>query len=175
MEILNLCDLSVGYSIHSLDPVTNKMIMGRASIPDWNGILALTERPRVSIVVNRCNEHEIFALLRYLSNIKNVRYVQLRKVSTDTRQQVLEPDRMAYERMYTHIARVFGPPERRFVEDAEAYQIYGKEVVLWRTVKTSVNSFNYFTDGTVSDLYFVIEGYLKYKDKELPWSKVRNY
>jgi hypothetical protein len=29
------------------------------------------------------------------------------------------------------------------------------------TVRTSVNNYNYFTDGTVSDEYFVIEGYLK--------------
>lgn len=35
------------------------------------------------------------------------------------------------------------------------------EVVFWRTIKTSVNSLNYFIDGVVSDLYFVVEGYLK--------------
>jgi hypothetical protein len=32
---------------------------------------------------------------------------------------------------------------------------------VWRTVGTSVNSLNYFTDGTLSGEYFVIEGYSK--------------
>jgi hypothetical protein len=44
--------------------------------------------------------------------------------------------------------------------------IYGKQVNFWRTVETSVNSINYFTDGTISDNYFVVEGYVKnYKNR----------
>lgn len=37
----------------------------------------------------------------------------------------------------------------------------------WRTVETSVNSINYFTDGTISDEYFIVEGYLKENDEKV--------
>jgi hypothetical protein len=47
------------------------------------------------------------------------------------------------------------------VEDAPQYLWAGKKVSIWRTVGTSVNSLNYFTDGTLSNQYFVIEGYSK--------------
>lgn len=46
---------------------------------------------------------------------------------------------------------------------AERYQLYGKEVCFWRTVETCANSINYFTDGTISEEYFVVEGYMKNK------------
>ena len=39
--------------------------------------------------------------------------------------------------------------------------MYGKEVCFWRTVKTSIESYNYYTDGTINDEYFVIEGYMR--------------
>ena len=51
--------------------------------------------------------------------------------------------------------------------DAICCNIYDKPVVFWRTIKTSVNSLNYFTDGTVSDEYFVVEGYLKNRKKDV--------
>lgn len=38
------------------------------------------------------------------------------------------------------------------------------EVVFWRTVKTTTNSFNYFTDGTFSKEYFIVEGYANEHD-----------
>jgi molybdenum cofactor biosynthesis enzyme MoaA len=160
METINRCDLSVGYSIHSLEPVTNRMIMGRSDIPDWRSIIPATARPRVSIVLNRCNEHEFWDLLKFTAKFPNIRYVQVRRPSTDMRVGLLAADVAAYERVYTAASSIFGPPEKRFVKDAEAYTIYGQEVVFWRTVKTSVNSLNYFTDGTCSDAYFVVEGYL---------------
>ena len=93
-----------------------------------------------------------------------IKYVQVRRPSTDTRQQFLYPDVAAYERVYTQISHIFGPPPRKFVTDAEEYElkrIIDIPVVFWRTTKTSVNSMNYFTDGTISDNYFIVEGYLK--------------
>jgi sulfatase maturation enzyme AslB (radical SAM superfamily) len=161
MELINRCDLSIGYSIHSLNPVTNKMIMGRSGLPDWDAIIPATRNPRVSIVLNRCNEFEFFDILKYTALFKNIRYVQVRRPSTDTRQALLVPDMAAYERVYTQVANVFGPPKDRLWVDAEVYEIYGQDVVFWRTTKTSVNSLNYFTDGTISDMYFVVEGYLR--------------
>jgi molybdenum cofactor biosynthesis enzyme MoaA len=160
LEEINLCTLSVGYSIHSLNPVTNKMVMGRSDLPDWQTIIPATQNPRVSIVLNRCNEHEFWDLLKFVTQFPNVRYIQVRRPSTDTRADLLAADIASYERVYTNTRAIFGPPERRFVKDAESYRIYGHEVVFWRTVKTSVNSLNYFTDGTCSDAYFVVEGYL---------------
>jgi hypothetical protein len=142
------------------------MILGRSEVPDWFQIISDTKNPRVSIVLNRCNEYEFFELLRFIAGIQErvggkIRYVQVRRVSTDTRVKLLAPDMAAYERVYTKVHEIF-PRRRRFATDAEEYEIYGLPVVFWRTVKTSVNSINYFTDGTISDLYFVVEGYLKY-------------
>jgi len=166
IEIANACECSTGISIHSLDPVTNRMIMGRADIPDWDYIIPKIKRPRISVVLNRCNEFEFFDLLKFFSRYAaSIRYVQVRRVSTDTRKKELAPDIAAYERVYTQVSRIF-PRSRRFVTDAEEYQIYGLPVVFWRTVKTSVNSVNYFTDGTISDNYFVVEGYLNNYLKE---------
>jgi hypothetical protein len=48
---------------------------------------------------------------------------------------------------------------------AEIYQYRGIDVVFWKTTETTSNSLNYFTDGTISDEYFVVEGYLKYMEK----------
>jgi len=157
----------VGYSIHTLNPVTQKMILGRADVPDWKAILTMPriEKMRVSLVVNRCNESEFFDILRFLSEFKQVKYIQVRRISTDTREKLLMPDMAAFERVYTKVREVF-PLRRRFVSDAEEYEIYGKPVDFWRTVKTSVNSLNYFTDGTISDLYFIIEGYMRYHKGE---------
>lgn len=167
METINRCDLSVGYSIHTLNPVTNRMIMGRDDFPDWDTIIPATRNPRVSIVLNRCNEFEFFELLKFTARFKShVRYIQVRRPSTDTRSDFLAPDMAAYERVYTQVSRIFGPPKQRLWVDAEVYEIYGQDVVFWRTVKTSVNSLNYFTDGTISDMYFVVEGYLKNRNAD---------
>lgn len=157
----------VGYSIHTLNPVTQKMILGRSWVPDWKTILTIPDikKVRVSMVMNRCNESEFFDILRFLSDFKQVRYIQVRRISTDTREQLLMPDMAAFERVYTKVREVF-PMKKRFVTDAEEYEIYGKSVNFWRTVKTSANSINYFTDGTISDMYFIIEGYLKNRKVE---------
>jgi molybdenum cofactor biosynthesis enzyme MoaA len=164
IELANRCELSTGYSIHSLSPITTKMILGRANVPDWDRILSETQRARVSIVLNRCNEHEFWDVLRFVAQYQP-RYVQVRRVSTDTRLELLAPDMAAYERVYSEVSRIFGPPARKFVADAEEYHIYDVPVVFWRTVKTSVNSLNYFTDGTISDEYFIVEGYLKHRSR----------
>lgn len=164
LKEINKCDLSAGYSIHTLNPIANKMIMGRLDIPDWKKIIPATRNPRTSIVLNRCNKYEFFELLRFLAKFENNRYIQVRRVSTDTRTDLLMPDMVAYEEIYSQVRDIFSI-KKKFFTDAEIYEIYGKDVVFWRTIKTSVNSMNYFTDGTVSDTYFIIEGYLKYCDQ----------
>jgi len=166
MESIKLCKDEIGYSIHSFNPITNQMILGRRDIPDWDEIMRQTEEARISIVLNRCNEHEFFDTLHRISELPGkIPYVQVRRVSTDTREKDLAPDVAAFERTYTTISRAFRMTDKLW-EDAEVYDIYGMPVVFWRTVKTSVNSMNYFTDGTISRLYFVIEGYLKNRKRD---------
>ena len=160
LDVINRCNCSVGYSIHSLRKTTNRMILGRSDRPDWETIIPGTEHPRVSIVLNRCNRFEFWELLRYLRQFPNVRYVQVRRVSTDTRVDELAPDIIAYEQVYTDVRQIF-PVKQTLWGDADVFDIYGMDVVFWRTVKTTVNSFNYFTDGTCSKSYFVVEGYLE--------------
>lgn len=164
LDIINHCELSTGYSVHTLDSDANQKILGRRDLPDWNKIIPATERPRISIVVNRYNHSEFFQLIQNLSRFKNIRYIQARRVSTDMRQDLLMPDMVVYEEICQEVKNKF-PLKRRFFTDAEIYEICGMDVVFWRTIKTSVNSMNYFTDGTVSDMYFVIEGYMKYCQK----------
>jgi hypothetical protein len=53
-----------------------------------------------------------------------------------------------------------GRPERTFC-GAPVYKWYGKDMILWRTVKTRANSVNYFTNGIFSKEYFIVEGYKK--------------
>lgn len=160
MGIINRCDLSVGYSIHTLDPETNYKIMNRRGLPDWDTILRLTKNPRVSIVINRYNVHQFFDILAFLSQYKNIRYVQARRVSTDTRAELLEQDARVYEGLYEAV-NWMATPEQTLWGDAEVFRLHGLPVCFWRTVKTSINSLNYFTDGTISDEYFVVAGYLK--------------
>lgn len=162
---INLCDLNVGYSIHTLNCSTNHTIMGRFDIPRWDKILTETENCRVSIVVNRHNIDEFTDLVEWVSQFPNVKYIQARRVSTDTRQEELKLDADLYEGLYENFIK------RRFdkIRDfygAEEYDMYGKPVCFWRTVKTSANSLNYFTDGTISDQYFIVEGYLQNYDSK---------
>lgn len=162
MDAINQCELSTGYSIHTLNPVVQKMMLGTSVIPNWKEIIKQTQHPRVQIVITRCNVHEFFPLINFLSKFPNIKYVQARKVSTDTRQELLEPDAIVYEKLYTQISKSF-PLIRKLWGDAEEYDIFGTKVCFWRTAKTDINSINYFTNGVISEEYFVIEGYLNNK------------
>lgn len=159
MDVINSCRRNVGYSIHSLEPETNWKIMRRRDTPDWESIIPATKNCRVSIVVNRYNEAEFERLLKYVCRFDNVKYIQVRRVCTDTREDFLLPDAEAYERVFDRWAAL-GPPKTYF-HGAEVYSFYGKDVCFWRTVKTTIDSFNYYTDGTISEEYFVIEGYMR--------------
>lgn len=161
MRCVNECRDEVGYSITSLTPAVQKMICGVSAIPDWDAIIKDTRAPcRVSIVVNRCNQHEVLGIVRQLAPLfpRYLRYIQLRRVSTDHRIELLQPDINAYEQLYTYMHHAFERTDRLW-GDADVFNVSGIPVVCWRTVKTTVNSINYFTDGTSSDSYFIIEGY----------------
>ena len=148
---------NVGVSIHTLDPETNWTIMRRRDIPDWRVILPQIPRLRVSVVLGRHNEGQFWSLMEFLVEFPNIAYVQVRRICTDTREAFLRPDVGAYERVFQEVSAKH-PVVARFY-DAEVFNLLGKEVCFWRTVKTAIGSWNYYTDGTVNKGYFVIEGY----------------
>jgi MoaA/NifB/PqqE/SkfB family radical SAM enzyme len=169
MDALAKCRRNVGLSIHTLNPDTNEKIMGRRDIPDWKNIIPNIPNVRVSIVLNRYNENEAFSLFHYIASFPNVKYVQVRRICTDSREEYLLPDVEAYERIAETVENAtlsygeFGitPMQMGDFYGAPVYEFYGKEFCFWRTVKTDIDSFNYFTDGTISEEYFVVEGYMK--------------
>lgn len=159
LPTLNKCNRNVGFSIHSLDPETNWKIMRRRDIPDWDNLIPSVRNVRVSTVLNRYNKDEIHSLLKYISKFDNVKYIQVRRICTDTREEFLLPDVHAYEEVFEQVKKDF--PLVGDFYNAEVFSMYGKEVCFWRTVKTSIESYNYYTDGTINDEYFVIEGYMR--------------
>lgn len=164
LDLINKCNDEIGYSIHSLNPEKNYKIMGHRDFPNWEYIIPNTKPvTRVAIVVNRYNIDEFFDLVKYISKFDNVSYIQARRISTDTRYAEMEEDIKLYEELYNKVKKEY--PKLRDFYSAEIFEIYGKEVCFWRTVQTTVNSINYFSDGTLSEEYFVVEGYLKNMNK----------
>jgi hypothetical protein len=86
----------------------------------------------------------------------------MRRISTDTRLEQLTVDIQLFEIFYQNFIQDNAGNALPDLYGAQRFQLYGKEIVFWRTVETSVNSLNYFTDGTCSDEYFIVEGYLKH-------------
>jgi Molybdenum cofactor biosynthesis enzyme len=159
----------VGLSIHSLNSEHNYDIMKRRDLLDWGSLIPAiksdTNTVRVAIVVNRYNQDEFVDLIKYISKFQEVGYIQARRISTDTRESQLLPDIEIYESIYQQIVSKY--PRLDDFYKAQRFDMFGKEVCFWRTVETSSNSLNYFTDGTISDNYFVVEGYLRnYKKVE---------
>lgn len=153
----------IGLSFNSISEANSKLILGRAKVPKWDLIVPeCGDNVRVSIVVNKFNIHEIFPMIEYAASFKNVRYIQMRRISTDNRFEELKEHIEIYEKLYERVQRDF--PRIGTFYLAEQFSMYGKEVNFWRTVQTSVNSLNYFTDGTLSDNYFIVEGYLENQD-----------
>jgi MoaA/NifB/PqqE/SkfB family radical SAM enzyme len=159
INLLNMCENSVGLSIHSLNSDVNYQIMQRYDIPNWDILIPQIINPRVAIVVNRYNKNEFFNILQYLSKFKNIKYVQARRISTDTRYEMFKEDLAVYEDLYDQVQVNWKDHYLGDFYHAQQYNMYGLQVNFWRTVQTSVNSINYFSDGTLSDNYFVVEGY----------------
>jgi molybdenum cofactor biosynthesis enzyme MoaA len=159
MDIIKSMKGEIGYSVQTLSPYIAKRMMNKPFIPRWDKIIPESgDNVRVSIVINRYNFAEIFSTLNFLSDFDNIKYIQLRRVSTDTRLEELDQDIQLFECFYNSFIKRFEKKGEFCL--APIYSCYGKDVVFWRTVETSANSLNYFTDGTCSDEYFVVEGYL---------------
>lgn len=166
IDAINKMKDEIAYSIHTLKSEVNKIIMGKSYLPNWDRIIPMSgDNVRISIVLNRYNINEFDDLIKYISKFDNVKYIQVRRISTDTRYELLEEDIKLYEEFYQQIEEKYSDNKIDDFYCAQRYMIEGKEVNFWRTVETSVNSLNYFTDGVCSDEYFIVEGYLKYKNK----------
>ena len=150
----------IGYSIHTLIPEKNQIIMGKNYLPNWGKIIPESgENVRISIVLNRYNIDEFDDLIQFASSFPNVKYIQVRRISTDTRMDLLQKDIDMFEEFYEKFAQTHQQDGNYYL--AQRYFLNGKEINFWRTVETSCNSLNYFTDGTCSNEYFIVEGYLK--------------
>ena len=164
MDCIRAMKDEIAYSIHTLKPEVNKIIMGFSRLPNWDKIIPQSgDNVRISIVLCRYNIDEFDNILRYISKFDNVRYIQVRRISTDTRYDLLKEDIALYEQFYDKFAEEHKADRISDFYLAQRYMLYGKEINFWRTVETSINSLNYFTDGTCSDEYFIVEGYLKNK------------
>lgn len=157
LDAIRRCDANPGFSIHTLNSEANWEIMRRRDIPDWDSLLKSIDHCRISIVINRHNVDEFFDLVKFISQYDSVKYIQARRICTDTREDFLIEDVHAYERLFAEVAATH--PETRKFYGAECFELFGKEVTFWRTVKTSIGSLNYYSDGSFTDDYFVIEGY----------------
>lgn len=162
----DMCKGEIGYSAISLDSATSNKICGVSEIPDWNAIIPGTGNCRISIVANRYNLHEIQDMIEFFGKFKEVKYIQLRRVSTDTRMKELQVDAEIFDGLEKHYLSKFSDRLKGNFHKANVFELCGKDVVFWKTVDTSVNSLNYYVDGTVSDEYFIIEGYLKNRLQE---------
>lgn len=163
MGTINKFD-SVTYTLLSFSPDTLEKITGSRHEIDWDRILrSTTTRKKVAIAVTRENAAEVLDMIKSLSKHKDLQYIQVRKVATDTRYGLLKDDMRAFEELYKNVSARH--PKIGAFESAPIFNIDGQEVVFWRTEEVTVNSWNYFTNGVYSDNYFTVEGYLESKHK----------
>lgn len=159
IDILNEFD-SVSLTMLSQDPETYYKITGRRKAPNWDEIIrAITTRFRIAVVIDRYNVGELRQIISFLSQYEQVKYLQVRKTATDTRYGLLKEDMDVFEKMYREILAEF--PQIDEFESAPIHEIDTLRVTFWKTVATTVNSHNYWTNGVMSADYFVIEGYLR--------------
>lgn len=148
----------ISLSIHSLNNDTLEKITKVRNKIDWKEVINRIEVPlRISIVVNRYNKDELFDIIKYFSQFKKIKYIQLRCIDTDYRFNELKDDIEIFNQLVKKIDEKY-PCIKKFYTSS-SYEIFGKEVSLWKTVETTINSYNYFTDGVISDNYFIVEGY----------------
>jgi MoaA/NifB/PqqE/SkfB family radical SAM enzyme len=151
----------IGYTINALTPYGNKAVMGRSVIPNWAEIIPQSgDNVRISVVITDHSIREFIGIILFIKQFPNVKYVQFRRISTEHRMGQLAPHIARYEQFYTTIRELY--PQTGEFHTAQEHLIEGVKCYFWRTTEATCNSFNYFTDGTVSDEYFIVEGYEKY-------------
>jgi len=165
MDIIKEMNGEIGYTINSLNNANNYNIMKRLDIPEWEKIFKTTsDNSRVSIVINRYNMNEIDNIIKFVSNFKKIKYIQLRRICTENRHDLLNLDTVIFNKFFNEFSK-----DNKKIDTfykAEIFNKYNKNIIFWRTTETSVNSINYFSDGILSNEYFIVEGYLKAKKIE---------
>ncbi len=160
---INRCRKSVSYTMLTLNEETMQEITGVRKIPYFDYIFRNVTIPqRVATVVTTQNVDEILDLIMFVSQYPQIGYFQVRRISTDTREKEMMEHIEAFEKFYERVRKKF--PQVDEFERSPILDIYGVKVSFWRTVETSVNSLNYFSNGVLSREYFIIEGYLKNKN-----------
>ncbi len=159
-KVLSAFNDEISYSIHSFKPEINKKIIGTERMPDWEKIIpASGDNVRIATVVTRYNKDDVLDTIHELSKYPNVKYIQLRAICADINKEQYEEDIKAFEDLLQEIDSKF--PKVDMFKGYPIYEIYGKRVSLWHALKVTINSNNYFTDGTITNSYFVTEGYSK--------------
>lgn len=164
MEHINRCKDEIGYSVNAISADANQKVMGRPDIPNWEQIIPATNNPRTSIIVSRHNEHEFFDIIKFLSRFDNIRYIQARCIVSETRNDQMVEDQIVFERLHKHVDANY--PLVDAFHGASIYEIHGKKVSFWKNWNTNINSMNYFSDGTISESYFIINGYLQNQENK---------
>ncbi len=158
IETINKLNGTISFSIHSLNPDTNELITGSRIIPDLDSIDKIVKVPyRIAVVVSRFNAMEIEDMITKLSKLKNVRYIQLRGIATDNNYEVYKEDIRLFNKLSEYFSKKYEKTREYYT--SKIYNISNVEVSMWKTIDTTINSYNYFTDGLISDNYFIVEGY----------------
>jgi pyruvate-formate lyase-activating enzyme len=157
-DVIDDLDDEIGLSIPSFNLDTIYSITGRRSIPKWGEICRyLKEKQkhwRISTVACYQNREELHPILR-LAALLRPDYLQIRRIATDHRSEDFKEDWAVYDAWKAELAML---KKGEFYEaDVDVWQ--NLPVCFWETVNTTVNSYNYFTDGTSTTNYFVVEGY----------------
>ena len=164
MDIVSQCDEEISVSLQSLEPITFQKITGKPltfDILDNINKIELKDSAtlRVSIVVNRFNEFEIFSILNELKSIEKISYVQLRKVYKFIATDDFHDDLNAYLRISSYIKHVYQKIGN--FKESEIFNVHGLHVSLWNDVFSShsIKSSNYWTDGKMTLNNLLVPGY----------------
>lgn len=168
VDVINTCRGTISYTVLTLKPDVMWVMTKSNVLPWFDEFIPLVTIPqRMATVVTGDNAGEILELIGYAARFRQIRYFQVRRISTDTRQAKLQKDMYAFDELLERFRRSY----KQIGEFATApvFQVgnINLPVVFWSTVGTTANSINYFSNGVISDEYFIIEGYEKNKGRYL--------
>ena len=75
-------------------------------------------------MVTRFNHAEVFDIIDFCSRFKHLRYVRMRRVSTDRRQEELADDASVYDCLYAYVKQRY-PVEETLWGNADVFRISG--------------------------------------------------
>jgi molybdenum cofactor biosynthesis enzyme MoaA len=160
---INRCKKSISWTLLTLDSEKAKAITGNPKISNFDKLFQAVEIPqRVATVVSRQNVDEVLDLIKFTSLYPQIKYFQVRKMATDTRYEILRDDMLAFDNLLETVSNEYAQVGE--FEKAPIFNIFGMPVTFWKTIETSVNSSNYFTNGVMTGGYFIVEGYERNKD-----------